>query len=467
MKSNFSFLKNGAIAVSQPRRVAAINLARRVSEELDVSFGKDVGYTIRFDDFSEPTTKIRYITDGCLVREFISDPTLSRYSVVMLDEAHERSINSDILFGLCKQLLMKRPELRLIVSSATLDIDHFHDFYPEAAVLTITGRMYPVAVFHSKSELAETQDEAIMRSLKTFQQIHKREPGHVLLFLPGQAEIEKAAQLVEDWYEEASHQDASLPPLRVLPLYASLPAELQARVFDSVPQGTRKLIIATNIAETSLTIPGIRYVIDPGFTREKRYDANTGIDFLQTTKISQISAQQRAGRAGRTGPGKCFRLYNSNVYNMMVQNPEPEIRRASLLSTMLYLKTVGIDDVLAFDYLDAPSSESMSIALKQLFIMGALDEEGHVTPLGKRLSSLPLDPQLSKMILVGCSEGCVDEAMIISSMLSVDRVFYSFSPRQVASERCQRIIRRQKRLMSELGDHFTYLNMYDNKVPLS
>ena len=445
--------------VSQPRRVAAINLARRVAEELDVEFGKEVGYTIRFDDFSDPSTKIRYITDGCLVKELISDPTLSHYRVVMLDEAHERSINSDILFGLCKRLLAQRPDLRLLISSATLDISHFQQFYPDAVALTIPGRMFPVAVFHSKTAIADTQDEAIDRSLRAFQQIHRREPGHVLLFLPGQFEIEKAAKLIEDWYRTEAQNDPKFPRLAVLPLYAALPAEQQARAFRPVSGNTRKLVIATNIAETSVTIPGIRYVIDPGFSREKSFDARTGMDSLQTTRISRVSAQQRAGRAGRTGPGKCFRLYSSAEFARMRENAEPEIRRSSLLSTMLYLKVLGIDDVLGFDYLDAPSPEAISLALNQLFIMGALDDAGRVTPLGRRLSALPLEPQLGKTLLLACEEGCAEEALAMSAMLSVEKVFVAIPPRQMGSERAQRVVRRQKRLSSELGDHFTYLNV--------
>ena len=445
--------------VSQPRRVAAINLARRVAEELDVEFGKEVGYTIRFDDFSDTSTKIRYITDGCLVKELISDPTLSRYSVIMLDEAHERSINSDILFGLCKRLLAQRPSLRLLISSATLDISHFQQFYPGSVALSIPGRLFPVAVFHSKSALAESQDEAIDRSLRALQQIHRREPGHVLLFLPGQFEIEKAAKIVEDWYQTELRNDPSFPRLVVLPLYAALPAEQQARAFRAASPGTRKVVIATNIAETSVTIPGIRYVIDPGFSREKSFDPRTGMDSLETTRISRGAAQQRAGRAGRTGPGKCFRLYSSAEYARMRESAEPEIRRASLVSTMLYLKVLGIDDVLAFEYLDAPAPEAISLALKQLLIVGALDDAGRVTPLGRRLSALPLDPQLGKTLLLACEEGCADEAIAMSAMLSVEKVFQAITPRERASERAQRIARRQKRLSSELGDHFTFLNV--------
>lgn len=447
------------MAVSQPRRVAAINLARRVAEELDVKLGKEVGYTIRFDDFSEESTKIRYITDGCLVKELISDPKLSRYNVIMLDEAHERSINSDILFGLCKRLLTQRPELRLLISSATLDVSHFQQFYPDSVALSIPGRMFPVAVFHSKADLAQTQDEAIDRSLRAFQQIHRREPGHVLLFLPGQQEIEKAARLARDWYDAEAAKDASFPRLAVFPLYAALPAEQQARAFRPAGRGVRKLVIATTIAETSVTIPGIRFVIDPGFAREKSFDARTGLDALQTTRISRVAAQQRAGRAGRTGPGKCFRLYSSEEFARLRERAEPEIRRASLLSTVLSLKVLGVDDVLRFDFLDAPAPEALSLALTQLFLLGALDEAGRPTPLGRRLSELPLAPQLGKTLLLACEAGCALEAVAVSAMLSVEKVFVAFPTRETASARVQRVLRKQRRLSSELGDHFTLLNV--------
>ena len=214
--------------------------------------------------------------------------------------------------------------------------------------------------------------------------------------------------------------------MRILPLYANLPAEQQVRVFQSVPADTRKVVIATNIAETSVTIPGIRFVIDPGFTREKRYDAHSGIDSLETVSISQVSAQQRAGRAGRTGSGKCFRLYSSDHYHQFMEKTLPEIQRTSLLSTVLYLKVLGIDDVLAFAYLDPPHPEALSIALRQLYVLGALDGEGKVTRLGHQISRLPVDPPLGKMLAIACEQGCAKEAIIISSMLSVERVFYSY-----------------------------------------
>ena len=381
----------------------------------------------RFDDKTTSRTKIKYITDGCLVKEFIADPLLSKYSVVMLDEAHDRSIHTDILFGLCKKLIQKRPDLRLIITSATLDTEQFHAFYPGSATMSIPGRLYPVAIYHSKDALSSNQDEVVEKAVDVLKRIHKREMGHVLLFLPGQYEIEKAVRMIEEWYERerssssrdhssssqkhsshadnssshadnsSSHADNShtnIPKLRVLPLYAALPAEQQAEVFKPVPNDVRKVVVCTNIAETSVTVPGIRFVIDPGFSREKYYDARTGIDGLDTVRISKVSAQQRAGRAGRTGPGKCYRLYSSEVYNAMAENTVPEIKRSSLLSTMLYLKVLGVDDVLAFDYLDAPAPEAISIALKQLYVLGALDANGAVTTLGKEISGLPLDPPL-------------------------------------------------------------------------
>ena len=393
----------------------------------------------RFDDKTTSRTKIKYITDGCLVKEFIADPLLSKYSVVMLDEAHDRSIHTDILFGLCKKLIQKRPDLRLIITSATLDTEQFHAFYPGSATMSIPGRLYPVAIYHSKDALSSNQDEVVEKAVDVLKRIHKREMGHVLLFLPGQYEIEKAVRMIEEWYERerssssrdhssssqkhsshadnssshadnssshadnsSSHADNShtnIPKLRVLPLYAALPAEQQAEVFKPVPNDVRKVVVCTNIAETSVTVPGIRFVIDPGFSREKYYDARTGIDGLDTVRISKVSAQQRAGRAGRTGPGKCYRLYSSEAYNAMAENTVPEIKRSSLLSTMLYLKVLGVDDVLAFDYLDAPAPEAISIALKQLYVLGALDANGAVTTLGKEISGLPLDPPLVREAL--------------------------------------------------------------------
>lgn len=394
--------------MSQPRKVAAVNLARRVSEEMDCSLGNEVGYTIRynypfllilsFDDKSTDSTIIKYVTDGCLVKELISDHLFSKYSVIMLDEAHDRSIHTDILFGLCKQLLPKRPELRLIITSATLDVEQFHSFYPGSKTMAIPGRLYPVAIFHSKDPISSTSEEAITRAVDTIKMIHKQEMGHVLCFLPGQYEIDKAVRMVEDWYEEEKRK-SNIKRMRVYPLYAALPAEQQSLVFQSVDSDVRKVVIATNIAETSVTVSGIRFVIDPGFTKEKCYDPHTGIDSLDMVKISRTSAQQRAGRAGRTGPGKCFRLYNNEAYEHFEENTLPEIKRCSLMSTALYLKVLGIDDVIGFDFLDPPDKIAVSIALKQLYILGALDEKGTVTQLGKTISSLPLDPPLVSVFL--------------------------------------------------------------------
>ena len=218
-----------------------------------------------------------------------------------------------------------------------------------------------------------------------------------------------------------------MTPLRVFPLYASLPTEQQIRVFQSVPTGTRKVVIATNIAETSVTVPGVRYVVDCGFTREKRFDARSGMESLETVRVSRVSAQQRAGRAGRTGAGKCFRLYSSADYASMAEHTEPEILRSSLTTTVLYLKVLGIDDVLSFSFPEAPRPEALSIALRQLYVLGALNENGKVTVLGKTISKLPLEPSLGKMLVSACELGCEKEATIISSMLSVDRVFYRYN----------------------------------------
>ncbi|KPJ00144.1 ATP-dependent RNA helicase DHX8 [Papilio xuthus] len=460
----------GKVACTQPRRVAAMSVAKRVAEEFGCRLGQEVGYTIRFEDCTSPETIIKYMTDGMLLRECLMDLDLKSYSVIMLDEAHERTIHTDVLFGLLKQAVQKRPELKLIVTSATLDAVKFSQYFFEAPIFTIPGRTFPVEVLYTK----EPETDYLDASLITVMQIHLREPpGDILLFLTGQEEIDTACEIL---YERMKSLGPDVPELIILPVYSALPSEMQTRIFEPAPPGSRKVVIATNIAETSLTIDGIYYVVDPGFVKQKVYNSKTGMDSLVVTPISQAAAKQRAGRAGRTGPGKCYRLYTERAYrDEMLPTPVPEIQRTNLATTVLQLKTMGINDLLHFDFMDAPPVESLIMALEQLHSLSALDSEGLLTRLGRRLHSLsaldseglltrlgrrmaefPLEPNLSKILIMSVALQCSDEILTIVSMLSVQNVFYRPKDKQALADQ------KKAKFNQPEGDHLTLLAVYNS-----
>ncbi|XP_053625394.1 ATP-dependent RNA helicase DHX8 [Plodia interpunctella] len=441
----------GKIACTQPRRVAAMSVAKRVAEEFGCRLGQEVGYTIRFEDCTSPETVIKYMTDGMLLRECLMDLDLKSYSVIMLDEAHERTIHTDVLFGLLKQAVQKRPELKLIVTSATLDAVKFSQYFFEAPIFTIPGRTFPVEVLYTK----EPETDYLDASLITVMQIHLREPpGDILLFLTGQEEIDTACEIL---YERMKSLGPDVPELIILPVYSALPSEMQTRIFEPAPPGSRKVVIATNIAETSLTIDGIYYVVDPGFVKQKVYNSKTGMDSLVVTPISQAAAKQRAGRGGRTGPGKCYRLYTERAYrDEMLPTPVPEIQRTNLATTVLQLKTMGINDLLHFDFMDAPPVESLIMALEQLHSLSALDAEGLLTRLGRRMAEFPLEPNLSKILIMSVALQCSDEILTIVSMLSVQNVFYRPKDKQALADQ------KKAKFNQPEGDHLTLLAVYNS-----
>lgn len=445
------FLSIGKLACTQPRRVAAMSVAKRVSEEYGCRLGQEVGYTIRFEDCTSTETKIKYMTDGMLLRECLLDPDLNQYAIVILDEAHERTISTDVLFGLMKKTVKKRPDLKLIVTSATLDAVKFSTYFFEAPIFTIPGRTYPVEILYTK----EAETDYLDASLITVMQIHLTEPpGDVLVFLTGQEEIDTACEIL---YERMKSLGPDVPELIILPVYSALPSEMQTRIFDPAPPGSRKVVIATNIAETSLTIDGIYYVVDPGFVKQKVYNSKSGIDALVVTPISQAQAKQRSGRAGRTGPGKCYRLYTERAYrDEMLPTAVPEIQRTNLASTILSLKAMGINDLLSFDFMDPPPMETMISAMEQLHSLSALDDEGLLTRLGRRMAEFPLEPQLSKMLIQSVHLGCSDEVLTIVSMLSVQNVFYRPKDKQALADQ-----KKAKFHQSE-GDHMTLLAVYNS-----
>ncbi|KAK1586599.1 hypothetical protein Q3G72_004115 [Acer saccharum] len=318
------------VGCTQPRRVAAMSVATRVSQEMGVKLGHEVGYSIRFEDCTSPHTVIKYMTDGMLLREIINEPNLASYSVIMVDEAHERTLSTDILLGLLKDLIKSRPDLKLLISSATLDAVKFSDYFDSAPIFKIPGRKYPVEIHYTTTPECDYIDAAIVTVL----QIHATQPpGDILVFLTGQQEIETAEEILK---HRMRGLGTKIAELITCPIYANLPAQLQTKIFDPVPDGARKVVLATNIAETSLTIDGIKYVIDSGFAKVKSYIPRTGMESLLVNSICKASALQRAGRAGRTGPGKCFRLYTSYNYDKdMDDNTVPEIQRTNLGNVVL------------------------------------------------------------------------------------------------------------------------------------
>lgn len=444
------FANHGMIGCTQPRRVAAMSVAKRVAEEVGCKLGQEVGYTIRFEDCTSPETKIKYMTDGMLQREILVDPNLRKYSVIMLDEAHERTIATDVLFGLLKKTLKRRPDLKVIVTSATLDADKFSEYFNKCPIFTIPGRTYPVEVMYSREPESDYLDAALV----TVMQIHLNEPpGDILLFLTGQEEIDTSCEIL---FERMKALGPSVPELLILPVYSALPSEMQSKIFEPAPPGSRKVVIATNIAETSITIDGIYYVIDPGFVKQNAYDPKLGMDSLVVTPISQAQAKQRAGRAGRTGPGKAFRLYTEAAFQSeMLPTSIPEIQRQNLSNTILMLKAMGINDLLHFDFMDPPPTNTMLTALEELYALSALDDEGLLTRLGRKMADFPMEPALAKTLIFSTDLGCSDEILSIVAMLSVQNVFYR------PKEKQQQADQKKQRFHDPHGDHLTLLNVYN------
>ena len=445
------FANEGMIGCTQPRRVAAMSVAARVSDEVGSRLGEEVGYTVRFDDKTTDKTRIKYMTDGILQREILLDPELNKYKVIMLDEAHERTIATDVLFGLLKKTLKKRPDMKLIVTSATLDADKFSSYFNECPILTIPGRTYPVEIMYSR----EPESDYLDAALTTVMQIHLTEKaGDILLFLTGKEEIDTSCEIL---YERMKALGPSVPELVILPIYGALPTEIASRIFEPPPLGGRKVVIATNIAETSITIDGIYFVVDPGFVKQTAYDAKLGMDRLQVTPISQAQAKQRAGRAGRTGPGKCYRLYTETAFQSeMLPTTVPEIQRQNLSNTILMLKAMGINDLLGFDFMDPPPTNTMLTALEELYALSALDDEGLLTRLGRRMADFPMDPSLAKSLIMSVDLGCSDEMLSIVATISATQTIF-----HRPKEKQQQADQKKSRFHDPAGDHLTILNVYN------
>lgn len=454
------FADSGVIAVTQPRRVAAVSVARRVASELNVRVGEEVGYAIRFEDRASDKTCIKYLTDGCLLRECLSDADLKHYSVIILDEAHERSLNTDILLGLLKRLAgRKSPSLRIIITSATLDGEKFSQFFSGCPIMKIPGKLFPVEILYSTEQPVSYLESAVQTALE----VHTREgPGDILLFLTGQDEIEKAILKIEEkirLLEEGSCMDAI-----ILPLHASLPPEMQVRVFTPSPASCRRIIVATNIAETSLTVDGVVYVIDPGVVKQRQYSPATGMYSLVVVQISRVQATQRAGRAGRTRPGKCYRLYTEAIFqNELPAVTVPEIQRSSLTGAILHLKSLDLPDVnvLDFKFLDPPSRALLEDALQQLYIINAIHEDGSITSVGKRMAELPLEPSLARALLAAEDAGCLNQALTVAAMLSCESVFASFPSKSAPTSKKRELEFKDLPDGKGLGDHIQLLQIYE------
>ncbi|KAK6149642.1 hypothetical protein DH2020_017167 [Rehmannia glutinosa] len=445
------YTSNGIVGCTQPRRVAAMSVAKRVSEEMETELGDKVGYAIRFEDVTGPNTVIKYMTDGVLLRETLKDSDLDKYRIIVMDEAHERSLSTDVLFGILKKVVARRRDFKLIVTSATLNAQKFSDFFGSVPIFHIPGRTFPVQIMYSKTPREDYVEAAVKQALT----IHiSSAPGDILIFMTGQDEIEATCHALSERMEQLATKK-EIPKLLILPIYSQLPADLQAKIFQKAEYGARKCIVATNIAETSLTVDGIFYVIDTGYGKIKVYNPRMGMDALQVFPVSRAAADQRAGRAGRTGPGTCYRLYTESAYlNEMLPSPVPEIQRTNLGNVVLLLKSLKIDNLLDFDFMDPPPQENILNSMYQLWVLGALNNVGDLTDLGWKMVEFPLDPPLAKMLLIGEQLECINEVLTIVSMLSVPSVFFRPKDRAEESDAA-----REKFFVPE-SDHLTLLNVY-------
>lgn len=448
------FSTRGKIACTQPRRVAAMSVAKRVSEEMGTKCGDEVGYSIRFEDNTSDKTLIQYMTDGFLLRLLMTDPSLEAFSVVILDEAHERTVHTDILMALLKDLCRVREDLRIVIASATLSAQKFSDYFEKAPMFKVEGRTYPIEIFYTP----QPEANYLAAAITTIFQIHTSQPlgGDILLFLTGQDEIEAAEEKLT---EISTKLGSRIPELQICAVFANLPSELQSKIFDKTPPQCRKVVLATNIAETSLTIPDIHYVIDPGFVKENSFNPATGMSKLVTVPCSRASANQRSGRAGRVAPGKCFRLYTSYAYQTeMDDSTTPEIQRTNLNGIVLQLMSMGIRDLLSFDFMDPPPTETLSGALQQLYALGALNHRGELTKIGRQIAEFPTEPSIAKSVIYSDKLGCSDEVITLCAMLPESGALW-IRPKK---DRVHADSARARFTIPEAGDFSTLLNVFNS-----
>uniref|UniRef100_A0A0N5BFJ7 RNA helicase n=1 Tax=Strongyloides papillosus TaxID=174720 RepID=A0A0N5BFJ7_STREA len=447
------------IGITQPRRVAVVTLAGRVAEEMHTNIGDLVGYKIRFESACSDNTKIKFMTDGIMLRELTSDPLLVKYSIIIIDEAHERSTTTDVLLGLLRKVMTIRNDLRIIVSSATLDAELFKNFFEEnetddkskdtATILSVEGRNYPVDLYYTK----EPVPDYVVASVRTCIKIHKNYGnGDILVFLTGIDEVNDAIELLT---EEAQSARISRE-LWILGLYGGMPMNSQMLVFETPPYGKRKIVFTTNIAEASITIPGISFVIDCGFVKTRMVvNVKSGLEQLVTLPISKASAEQRSGRAGRIGVGKCFRLYTKSNFDKFELDSLPEIQRIDFSPVILLLKNLGVSNIVRFKYISRPKADAVAAAFSQLHSLGAVDDLGNLTdPIGIRMAGLPLSPMESKVLIESGSFECSEEIASILAMLQIEEPFI------VSKNKNQRIELIRRKFCAQEGDHLTLLNIY-------
>eukprot|EP00941_MAST-03F_sp_MAST-3F-sp1_P003789 g3789.t1 len=470
------------VCCAQPSRVSAISISRRVAEELNVDIGEKVGYAVRYDQKKSSRTRLVYMSYDRLIHELGIDPLLHRYSIIMLDEVHERTISCDIALGLLKRVLRERPiDFRVIVASATLNIECFKSFFENGhtrdatealrgsvTIVKVGSAPYPVELQYLEKPTNSYTEMAVRTALD----IHLREsPGDILVFMPGAEEVEDVCRSLRDRYDEVLSQNSRGATFNfdVIPMYRSLPVEQQMNIFKGKRKigrngrlqnsNRRRCIVATNIAEMGVTIPGIRYVVDSGFVKLPVYSPSVGAS-LVIQPCSQSECVQRAGRAGRESRGKCFRLFTEKTFMTLERNRVPGIQRTHLAKSLLQLKTVGVDDVLHFDYISPPPSTAIATGLELLFALGIIDESTELTvPLGKQIVEFPIDPCLAKVLLSGISLGCPEEALTLVSMLSVKNVW--LQPNRRSKDMQNRFAHCQDSFSHPTGDHMTYIQIFN------
>lgn len=447
----------GLIGHTQPRRIAARTVAERVAEELDSPLGEAVGWKVRFTDQVGPNTLVKLMTDGILLAEVQTDGELRQYDTLIIDEAHERSLNIDFLLGYLKQLLPRRPDLKVIITSATIDPERFARHFGDAPIVEVSGRTYPVEVRYrpivDEDEDGDTDEvdrdrDQIQAICDAAEELQAEGPGDILVFLSGEREIRDTADALDK---------LRLKHTEVLPLYARLSSAEQHKVFQR--SSSRRIVLATNVAETSLTVPGIKYVIDPGSARISRYSHRTKVQRLPIEAISQASANQRKGRCGRTSDGICIRLYSEEDFLSRPEFTDAEILRTNLASVILQMTAAGLGDIAAFPFLDPPDSRNIKDGISLLHELGALDPaekdvRKRLTPLGRKLAQLPVDPRMARMVLEADRNGCVRDVMVIAAALSIQ------DPRERPAEKRQAADERHRRFSSESSDFLSFLAMW-------